>query len=265
MPILLAVLGAAAPAAAQSLPPGAARLYEQARGGKWFADAQRLSPRILPTSDGRSFVAVWTPAGAAPARWIVSLHGTSGFATDDLALWHRHVASRGVGLITLQWWLGGDQSPRGYYAPEQIYRELDLVLRQVGVSPGTALLQGFSRGSANLYAVAAMEGSRPTRYFSLFVANSGRVSLDYPPNRAITDGRLGPRPLARTRWITVCGARDPNPERDGCPGMRATARWLGEQGAEVVAAIEDPQAGHGALHLNPDNAKRVLDLFEGPR
>jgi hypothetical protein len=261
--VLLGVLAAAGPAGAQALPPAAQRLYEQARGGRWFADAQRLAPSVAATTDGRSFVALWRPGGPPPERWIVSLHGTGGFATDDLALWHRHLGARRLGVIALQWWLGEDQGPRGYYAPEQIYRELDAALRQAGVRPGTALLQGFSRGSANLYAVAAHDGARPARWFSLFVASSGRASLDFPPNRAITDGRLGARPLARTRWITVCGARDPNPERDGCPGMRATAQWLRDQGGEVVAAIEDPRAGHGALHLDPDNVRRVLDLFEG--
>jgi hypothetical protein len=44
-------------------------------------------------------------------------------------------------------------------------------------------------------------------------------------------------------------------------GRRAAAAWLREQGAEVVDAIEDPDYGHGALHLNARNARRVLDLF----
>jgi len=69
------------------------------------------------------------------------------------------------------------------------------------------------------------------------------------------------RILAGTRWVTACGERDPNPERDGCPGMRRTGQWLKEQGAILLDAIEDPQSGHGALQLNPRNAERLLEFF----
>ena len=90
-------------------------------------------------------------------------------------------------------------------------------------------------------------------------------ALDFPPNRAITKGRFGPRPLDHTHWITVCGGRDPNPEPDGCPGMRATGEWLVNQGAEVVEVIEDTQGGHGAFHRNPQNVNRALDIFQTSR
>lgn len=93
------------------------------------------------------------------------------------------------------------------------------------------------------------------------VANSGGVALDYPPTRDLVEGRYGTRPLAGTRWITVCGERDPHPDRDGCPGMRRTAGWLREQGAQIVAAIEDAEGGHGVLHRNPRHVARVLELF----
>jgi hypothetical protein len=69
------------------------------------------------------------------------------------------------------------------------------------------------------------------------------------------------RILAGTRWVTACGERDPNPDRDGCPGMRRTGQWLKEQGATLLDAIEDPQSGHSALQLNPRNAERLLELF----
>jgi hypothetical protein len=116
-------------------------------------------------------------------------------------------------------------------------------------------------GSANVYAVAAIDNGRGRKLFSLYVASSGGVALDYPPTRAILDGRFGPRPLAGTRWVTACGERDPNPDRDGCPGMRRTGQWLKEQGATLLDAIEDPQSGHSALQLNPRNAERLLELF----
>ena len=59
---------------------------------------------------------------------------------------------------------------------------------------------------------------------------------------------------------------DPDIERNvrrtvGIEAMRRTAVWLKEQGATVELSIEDPNLGHGALVLNPANAKRLLDLF----
>jgi hypothetical protein len=42
--------------------------------------------------------------------------------------------------------------------------------------------------------------------------------------------------------------------------MRHAAAWLREQGATVLAAIEDPTEGHGALQRK-GNARRLLDVF----
>lgn len=103
-------------------------------------------------------------------------------------------------------------------------------------------------------------GQGGRRLFPLYVASSGGVALDFPPTRAILEGRFGPRPLEGSRWVTACGGRDPNAERDGCPGMRRTAEWLRQQGAQVVLAIEDPNGPHGALQADPRNAARLLDL-----
>jgi len=221
------------------------------------AIAHAQGPVDVPSADGRLVHAVWQPSGKVE-RWIVSLHGSEGSAKTDLGIWQRSVATRGIGVLTIQWWLGkGDD----YLPPLAIYREIDVAAKRLGIAPGSAMLHGFSRGSANLYAVAAIDAGRGRKLFSVFVANAGGASMDYPPNRAIIEGKFGSRPLAGTRWITVCGERDPQPDRSGCPGMRRTASWLKEQGAEIVAAIEDPQGGHGALHLNPRNTERVLDLI----
>ena len=95
----------------------AALLYRQAQGGHRFADAEKLHPAIRPTSDQQSFLVVWKPA-AKPARWIVSLHGTQGFATDDLAIWASHVRGCDIGLVCVQWWLRAGNAPSSYYTPD---------------------------------------------------------------------------------------------------------------------------------------------------
>lgn len=260
----LPLLALASPAHAQTdLSGHAAELYRQAQATKFSATIVKLQPQVLPTSDGQSFLIAWraTPGQSSPRHWIVSLPGTGGFATDDLAIWSPHLQGRDVGLLSVQWWLGGERERGTYYAPEQIYREIDLALQKLGVTPGTVLLHGFSRGSANSYAIAALDAGRGRKYFALNVASSGGVGLDFPPTRALTTGAYGDHPLRGTRWVTAAGARDPQPERDGIPGMRRAAAWLQEQGAIVALSIEDPGSGHGALMLNPQNARRVLDLF----
>lgn len=241
----------------------AAKLFQQAQHGRHFSAFAELKSEILPTADGQSFLVLWRANGStnAPKQWIVSLPGTHGFATEDLAIWSPHLKGRDVGVICVQWWLGeGDDTP-AYYRPEQIYREVDLAFQKLGVQTNSVMLHGFSRGSANSYAIAALDAGRGKKYFSLNVASSGGVGLNYPPNREITRGGYGPRPLQGTRWITIAGGRDPNPDRDGIPGMKRAAAWLKEQGAIVLESIEDPDSGHGAFVLNPKNAKRVLDLF----
>lgn len=258
--LTLVLFGTISEAAEPPLTGQAAALYRQAQRGHWFADSEKLQPNIQPTSDGRSFFLIWK-GSREPKHWIVSLHGTQGFATDDLVLWSREANGRDVGLLCLQWWLGAGDGPAAYYTPQQAYRQIETALAAIGAQPGTVMFHGFSRGSSNAYAIVALDAGRGRRYFSLAVASSGGVNVDYPPTRAIANGEFGPRPLEGTRWITSAGARDPHPDRDGIAGMRRTAIWLKEQGAIVVDLIEDPRGGHGALKTNPQNTKRVLDLF----
>jgi len=235
-------------------------------GGLLLAAAAHAQPALdIPSADGSLTHVAWKPAGRIE-RWIVSLHGTGGSAKRDVEVWQKSLGgrsegphSRGVGVLAIQWWR---EQGNAYMPPFDIYREIDFAASKLDIKPGNALLHGFSRGSANVYAVAAIDNGRGRKLFSLYVASSGGVALDFPPTRAILDGRFGPRPLAGTRWVTACGERDPNPERDGCPGMRRTGQWLKEQGAILLDVIEDPQSGHGALQLNPRNAERLLNLFK---
>lgn len=259
--IILAVMLAApsAPACSESLAGQAQQLYERAT-----QEAQLTgNAEVIPTQDGRSFFLVWEPQAVRgkPHKWIVALHGSNGFATRDLEIWSPYLKDRNLGIINLQWWFGSGDKTQDYYSPSDIYREIDVLLRRMAIKPGDALLEGFSRGSANIYAVAALDRNKGRRYFSLFVANSGRASPDYPPTRAVDSGRFGDMPYQGSRWITSCGERDTNPERDGCPGMRRTAEWLKKLGGEVVFAIEDSSEGHGAFHRNPHNVNRVLDWY----
>ena len=220
------------------------------------------------TSDGKSFYLFWFPPGSDPKNLppvIATLHGHDGWAFQDFYVWHRFLKERGYGFLAIQWWLGEGEGIHDYLLPDEIYRVIDTVFRQWNVKPGTALLHGFSRGSANIYPVAAMDRSLKNNYFALFVANAGKANSDYPPVQEIEQGRFGTQPFAGSHWVTYGGAKDPSPERDGIQGMREAGDWIRRFGGTVDLAIEDPEGDHGGFHRNPENTNAALDIFDKRR
>lgn len=165
-------------------------MYQKAKTGKWFSEVEKISPEILPTSDDRSFYVVWKSA-KQPKHWIVSIHGSNGFATDDFSRWHSSLKDRDVGIVCLQWWLGDGDTPKSYYTPTEIYREINIALTKLHVQPNSVMFHGFSRGSANSYAVVAIDAGRGSHYFSLAVASSGGVGIDYPPTQKFPAEAMG--------------------------------------------------------------------------
>ncbi len=221
--------------------------------------------KIGLTPDGKTFYLSWFPEGSVPGNpppIIATISGHDGWAVDDFHVWHRFLQKRGYGFFAIQWWLGSGKSSQDYLTPFEMYRVMDIVFQKENVKPGTVLLHGFSRGSTNTYAVAAMDRSEHKNYFALIVANAGKANSDYPPTREIENGRYGATPFEGTHWVTFAGGRDPNPERAGIKGMRETGQWIQQYGGTVDLAIEDPNAGHGGFHMNPQNAEAALDVFE---
>jgi hypothetical protein len=76
-----------------------------------------------------------------------------GFATDEFATWLPYIRDRDLGVISLQWWFGTGSDAADFYTPEEIYREITRLLEALQVAPGTVMLEGFSRGLVNSYAV----------------------------------------------------------------------------------------------------------------
>lgn len=142
-----------------------------------------------------------------------------------------------------------------------LYRDIDRDLRDRRVPQRSVLLHGFSRGAANVYALAALDANRGGRHIAMVLANAGGAAPDFPPNRRIDAGGFGANPFAGLRFATFCGGRDPNPDRDGCPAMSRTADWVRRLGGNVVLSIADPAAGHGGFHRTPEYVSRALDAF----
>ncbi len=217
------------------------------------------------TPDGQTFYLLWLPEGSDPNNpppMVATLSGHDGWAVDDFHVWHKLAAERGYGLLALQWWLMTGEGTSDYLTPSEIYNILEQVFQEKHIKSGTVLLHGFSRGSTQTYAIAAMEQSSFNNYFALIVANAGRASSSYPPTHEIEEGLYGEQPLKGTHWVTFAGGRDPNPERDGILGMRETGAWIQKFGGVVDLAIEDSEADHGGFHRRPENARAALDVFE---
>ena len=136
--LVAVMLGVATVSDAATLSGEAKRLYDLASQGQKNNDAMSLGAEVVSTQDGRSFFMVWEPQAikGKPHKWIVSLHGSNGFATKDLEIWSPYLKDRNLGIISLQWWFGGGEKTQDYYSPFDLYREIDLLMRRMGIKPG---------------------------------------------------------------------------------------------------------------------------------
>ena len=242
-------------------------LLEQAKQERIprIAYARDNGAKTFFTKDGKSFYVVWFPEGTDPKNpppMIATIHGHASWAYDEFFLWHEAAKKRGYGIVALQWWLGKGERFQDYLSPHEMYHAFDDVFKQYGVRQESVLFHGFSRGSANSYAVAAEDRTTHNNYFALIVANSGKPGLDFPSNVDIESGKYGEKPLEGTHWVTFAGAKDTNPNRDGFLGMQEAAAWVRKYGGTIDLAIEDPDSGHGGFHRNPKNLEAALDVFQ---
>ena len=105
---------AAAASAAQTYPPAVQTLLDRARA----ANPQRYQfvfnqgAQVIVTPDQKSFALLWLPESqrSLPAEkrsLVVTMHGSNGFATDDLFLWFNAAQQHQQGLyggrIGLRW------------------------------------------------------------------------------------------------------------------------------------------------------------------
>ena len=222
--------------------------------------------KFFPTSDGESFYAYWEPPGFDPANdgVVLSLHGHGAFVSSGFSAWQPFVTPRRYAWVALQWWFGRDQTINDYYLPIEIYPAFQIALAEQHLRTTDLLFEGFSRGSANSYGVAAIDNAQVSPMFALAIANSGGMIPDFPPNADIIAGAFGAQPYAGQHWVLFCGGLDPDPDQSGCPGMANSEIWLESYGGIVDLFIQDPTAGHGGFHLN-GNADRALDVYDALR
>lgn len=216
---------------------------------------------IRNTSDDKAFTLWWQPTATTPAGVIVTLHGHGSYATDDFYLWQPYAQSKGYALLALQWWFGGGETASDYYLPHEMYPIIANLLIEKGVKPGAVLFQGYSRGSANSYAVTALDAVSGNRFITMTLSNAGGAITDFPPNREIVAGVFGAKPFTSIQWVMYCGEKDPDPDINGCPAMTAAKDWVTKYGATFKLLIDDPNGDHGGFMTNSANVNTALAQF----
>jgi hypothetical protein len=249
----------------QALPTAAQALLDKAKTitPQRYQFAIDQGAKILSTSDGNSFYLTWRPTTATSASpYLIILHGTEGWAFDAVGLWKDYAQKYGYTILALQWYFPPVPGAARYYEVTDLHREQRAALKAGGAIEGNNVFQGFSRGSANIYALAALDLQSGDRYYGMLIANAGGASVGFPMNDAISSGAYGFNIFSGTYWTMYCGGRDPNPDRDGCPAMRRTQKWVTKFGGVISLFIQDDAGDHGGFQLSGTYPNQALDAFQ---
>jgi len=250
------------------LPPAAQALYNEAYASNTVVAQSVISngAQVSSTADGKTFYLKWFPSGSSPSNTplMVSLHGTGSNAFNAMSKWFQSASSHSIGIIALQWYLGASSSPpNDYFGDTTLYTYIDTALKRIRYPSGKALLHGFSRGSARSYALQFLDMYPPKgkNYFCTIVSNAGKPDSLYPFYTSVNSGTNHSFAIGK-RWAMYCGAADPNPARDGCPGMNsAKNNWVIPNGGTVGVFIQDPVLGHSGLMDTPALQDSVLEYY----
>jgi hypothetical protein len=225
------------------------------------------SPSKVATSDGKQYFYYGAPAGqnnASPKKIIISLPGHDTKAEDDYnTAWLSHITGGSYALASLNWWDGDGEKKTDYYSPSEVLKQTKVFLKQQGYTSGDLIiLEGFSRGSANTYAVIANDRIGGDPIFDAAISASGSYQSDFPLFDGQNDSNVSTTLFKGVYWVLVCGGKDDNPNRDGCPAMQNTKTFLEAHGATVLGLLTDPNSGHGVFHKSSLGLpKQALDLI----
>jgi hypothetical protein len=205
---------------------------------------------VIPLGDNRFFIAWFPPSweNHPDRRLVVTLHGNGGCAERMFTFWHRTASLHDYGFIALQY---AEESSRGRYRFDDsraIYRllrrALGILRRHVPLEGVPLILHGFSRGSARVFELAAMDRAPGGMHaFSAFIADSGTVFPEYRGRLSPYLERIGPDAYAGARFWLYCGGRDHGGRT--CRGLARMARFVRAHSGTVDTLYRYPPGGHG--------------------
>lgn len=249
------------PAPSQQIP--ASLLGHQQADGTSTID----TPVKVATADDQYFI-YGAPAGqsnASPKKILITLHGTEGSAERDYEIWKPLVKDKGYALAALNWWDGSGDKTSDYSNPQAINTQIHDFLRGQGYTErDVVVLEGFSRGSANTYPIAAYDRAGGNPLIDVVVSSSGGFQNDYfAVTTKAVDAKARGQIFSGLYWILSCGGRDKNQNRDGCGGMEKSQAVVANKGATVLGFLSDPNSGHGALTTSPLRlTNQMFELIE---
>lgn len=224
------------------------------------------SPEKVTSADGKTYFIYGAPAGQNNKETksiIISLPGHGTTADDGYEAWKDHLDGS-FALAEFNWWRGTGEKKTDYYDPASVVLQVRAFLdKQDYKANDIVILHGFSRGSANTYAVIANDRISRGSVFDAVISNAGKYQADFPlvEGKTFTDTEMT-QFFKGIPWVLACGGKDENPARDGCPGMEETKAFLESHEANVLGIVTDPNVGHGAFHMSKLGLpKQALDLI----
>jgi hypothetical protein len=162
--------------------------------------------------------------------------------------WHRTAPLHHYAVIAVQY---AEEDPRGRHRFDDsraLYRLLRRTLARLGrhtpLDGVPLILHGFSRGSARVFELAAMDRAPDgMRAFSAFIADSGTVFPEYRGRLSPYLEGIGPDAYAGARFWLYCGGRDHGGRT--CRGLSRMARFVRAHGGRVDTLYRYPPGGHG--------------------
>jgi hypothetical protein len=222
--------------------------------------SQQIGAQVRLSRDGRLFAMTWSPI-PNPRGWVVVLHDRNGWAPAEVQDWHATLIRRGLGIVAMQWWYGNGTGPASEAPADIVYRELEAVLRGMNMRPGSLMLFGTGRGAEYVYALAAYDRNSGSKFFALNVPNSGAMAADLAANKRIGEGQFGLGPFDDTRWAFVCGTRDADPDRAGCPVLKGASDVVRRFGGKNELSIQIDRGTRASLMTDRAKLDQVLDKY----
>jgi len=256
------IFAAESPEAKPEIKTSELLLKAQTESAKHYEFAINHHVKILPTPDGKSFSLVWYPKKKAVGHlpMLVTLHGENRWAFDEFFFWQPYAETYGFGIVAVQWRFSGSGKKRDFYKPQEIYQFVDNILRSEKVRAGNVLLHGIGRGSANVFALTALDRIQSNYFFRSIIANAGgHKSLRF--NFQIAGGRFGKDIFFGSHWIFFCGGYDKNPSRDGCPAIQSAQAWVHRFGGQTDLFVKDPHGYHDLLYKSPKDVVKAIRMF----
>lgn len=205
------------------------------------------------------YVATWAPSAwfTSPNRTlIVDLHGTGGYPEAEFNDFRSYLQQRNWGFLGISYLYNANNDAGDYDTPVPILARINAALDEMRAACGSNItlhLMGFSRGSANTYAIAMLDRQAEGKINGV-IANAGAWPPDagpLPPELLAVNGN--PMAMKDTRMWGWCGLNDMTHGYPMCDEMTTALKWVQDHGGTVAPGTPfvSPDAGHTDFKNNP--------------